>query len=122
MVSDIMLSLLLFSSICGIGLAIIAVEYLDNVNAREASLMKYGVCIQIWGFMALCVLRIEYQQVDMLIFMMPMLGLVGAGIFMLGAISVAKAMAQSRLIFATLAFGIQMCVVAFLVISASLVP
>jgi hypothetical protein len=120
--AEIMLTLLLLSSVCAVGLAIVAMEYMENITAREASFMKYGVCIQIWSFMVLCLLRLQYQSYDVFLDLMPVLTLIGAGVFMLGAISVVKAMVKARTVFAALAFGIQVCVVSFLVITTCMVP
>jgi hypothetical protein len=119
--SELMLSLLLISSICAVGLGIVAMEYLEDVQAREAGYMKYGVCIQIWGFLALCFLHFQYGG-DIFLHLMPMFALIGAGIFMLGAVSVVKAMKRARMAFGVLAVGIQLCVVTFLAITACLVP
>ena len=120
--AEVLLTLLLISSVCAAGLAIVALEYLENVTARESSLMKYGICIQIWSFMVLCVLHFEFQNDDIFLHLMPMFTLIGAGIFMLGAISVAKSMPRAKATFAVLAAGIQACVVTFLGITAYLVP
>ena len=122
MIAEIMLTLLLLSSVCAVGLAIVAMEYMENITAREASFMKYGVCIQVWSFMLLCVMRLHYPHSDVLLDLMPVLALIGAGVFMLGAISVVKAMAQARTVFAALAIGIQVCVVSFLIITTCMVP
>ena len=54
--------------------------------------------------------------------MMPVFTLIGAGVFMLGAISVTKAMQRAKAVFALLAVGIQICVVTFLAITTYLVP
>ena len=119
MIADLMLSILLISSICAVGLATVAMEYLENVEAREAHYMKYGVCIQVWASMALCVLHYVFAD-DILLMFMPISALIGAGIFMLGALSVTKAMKRAKAIFAVLAIGIQLCVVTFLAITACL--
>ena len=122
MVAELMLTLLLVSSVCAAGMAIVALEYMENVTAREASLMKYGICIQIWSFMILCVLHFEFPSQEMFMNLMPVMTLVGAGIFMLGAISVTKAMAKAKAVFAALAVGIQGCVITFLGVTSYLVP
>src|SRR5689334_19112296 len=103
MVAELMLTLLLISSVCAAGMAIVALEYMENVTAREASLMKYGICMQIWSFMILCVLHFEFPSQEMIMNLMPVMTLAGAGVFMLGAISVTKAMEKAKAIFAALA-------------------
>jgi hypothetical protein len=118
---EILLTLLLISSICAVGLGIVAMEYMEDVQAREAAYMKYGVCIQIWGFLALCLLHFQYGG-DIFLHLMPMFALMGAGVFMLGAVSVLKAMPKARVAFGVLVCGIQLCVVTFLAITACLVP
>ncbi|HYF51162.1 MAG TPA: hypothetical protein VEJ63_17235 [Planctomycetota bacterium] len=122
MVAELMLTLLLISSVCAAGMAIVALEYMENVTARESSLMKYGVCIQIWSFMVLCVLHFEFPTQDFFIHLMPVFTLIGAGVFMLGAISVTKAMERAKAMFAALAAGIQVCVITFLAVTTYLVP
>jgi hypothetical protein len=122
MVAELMLTLLLVSSVCAAGMAIVALEYMENVTAREASLMKYGICMQIWSFMILCVLHFEFPSQEMFMNLMPVMTLAGAGIFMLGAISVTKAMEKAKAVFAALAAGIQVCVVTFLGVTSYLVP
>jgi hypothetical protein len=116
-----MLTLLLVSSICAVGMGIVAMEYLDEVHAREASYMKYGVCVQIWGFMALFFLHFQYAN-ELFIDFIPMLALLGGGIFMLGAISVIKAMPRARVAFGFLTVGIQICVITFLSMTTFLLP
>jgi len=117
-----MLTLLLISSVCAAGMAIVALEYMENVTAREASLMKYGICIQIWSFMILCLFHFEFPAQELFIQMMPVFTLIGGGIFMLGAISVTKAMQRAKAVFAALAAGIQVCVITFLAVTTYLVP
>lgn len=121
MISEVILALLLISSVCAVGLGIVAMEYLDGVEAREAAFMKYGVCVQVWGFLALCLCYFKYEN-EVFLHMMPMFALIGAGIFMLGAISVVRAMTQARWVFGILTVGIQACVVTFLAITTSLLP
>jgi len=116
-----MLTLLLISSVCAVGLGIVAMEYLEDVEAREASFMKYGVCVQVWGFLALCLMYFEYSM-EVFLHLMPMFALIGAGIFMLGAVSVLRAMPKAKITFGVLAVGIQACVVSFLAITTSLLP
>jgi hypothetical protein len=120
-VPELMLTLLLVSSVCAVGMGIVAMEYLDEVRAREASYMKYGVCVQIWGFMALFFLHFQYAQ-EIFVWLIPMFALAGGGIFMLGAISVLKAMPRARVAFACLTVGIQICVVTFLSMTTFLLP
>jgi hypothetical protein len=54
-------------------MAIVAIEYMEHIAARESVFMKYGVCIQMFGFVALCLLRLQYQNIDLLLDFMPML-------------------------------------------------
>jgi hypothetical protein len=122
MVSELLLSLLLISSVCAVGLAIVAIEYMEGLSVREAALMKYGVYLQLASSSILAGLHLEYRAEEMFLILMPVFALVGAGIFMLGAIAVAKAMQRARVIFGALAFGIQVCVVAFLTITSLLLP
>ena len=121
MLPEVMLTLLLISSICAVGLGIVAMEYMEDVHANEAPYMKYGVCVQIWGFLALCLLYFEYGF-EIYLHLMPMFALIGGGVFMLGALSVIKAMPRARWPFGILAVGIQICVITFLAITSCLVP
>lgn len=116
-----MLTVLLVSSICAVGMGIVAMEYLDDVQAREAAYMKYGVCVQIWGFMGLFFLYFQYAQ-EIFLQLIPMFALAGAGLFMLGAMSVLKAMPRAKVAFGVLSVGIQACVVTFLSITTFLLP
>jgi hypothetical protein len=122
MYGDAMLALLLISSGCAVGLAIIAMEYMDEVVASEAGLMKYGVIVQIWATMALCIIRFEFPGSEFFLHLMPILALLGFGIFMLGALSVFKAMARARYLFLVLASGVQLCVLAFITCTAMMLP
>lgn len=121
MLPELLLTMLLISSVCAVGMGIVAMEYLDDVHAREAAYMKYGVCVQIWGFMALFFLHFQYAQ-EIFIDLIPMTALSGAGIFLLGALSVLKAMPRARIAFGCLAVGIQVCVVTFLSVTTFLLP
>ena len=111
-VAELLMLSLVFGSVCGLGMGIIATVCLDGLDVKEAEYMKYGVCIQIWGFLFLCLLHIGFGE-DIFLLMMPMFTLLGAGIFMLGAISVIKAMKYARVSFAIMSVGIQACVVLF---------
>jgi|GEM_PF-4819617 len=117
--TELMLCLLLLCSFCGVGLGVVAVEYLDDVQAREAVYMKYGICVQIWGFILLCLLYMGYGN-DLFVALMPMLALGGAGLFMLGVVAVMRQMPKAGAVFCVLSAGVQVCVVTFLVLSASM--
>ena len=122
MYAELLLAFLLVSSLCAVGLAIVAVEYIQNLKVREAVLMKYGVVFQIGAFVVLGVLRLGYTIPDTVLNFIPVFTLLGAGIFMLGALNVAKVLGHARLIFTALSLALQLCVVGFLTVTACLIP
>ncbi|HEY3321874.1 MAG TPA: hypothetical protein VGP72_15505 [Planctomycetota bacterium] len=112
MYADMMLTLLLLSSMCAVGMGVVATQYLDDVEVPEAAYMKYGVCIQIWGFIALALAYLISKNDVYLHFLITMT-LAGAAIYCLGALTVVKAMRRARVAFASLALAIEACLVVF---------
>jgi len=110
------------SSVSAPALAIIAMEHMEDLVVRDATFMKYGVYLQIAGFLTLCLLHLVWQSQEMFLAFVPACSLIGAGLFMLGVVSVVKAMHKARTAFVVLAIGVQSCVVCFLAITTCMVP
>jgi hypothetical protein len=121
MIPEQLLSCLFISSVSAPGLAIIAMDYMKDLVVRDAVFMKYGVYLQIACFLTLCLPHLVWQSQEIFLAFMPACFLIGAGLFMLGVVSVVKAMQKARAVFVILAIGIQSCVVSFLTITTCLV-
>lgn len=122
MFADLLLSLLFIAGACTAALAVVTLEYLPNRRAHAANLMKHGVFFQIACLVVLGLLRLQWRELDMLLNFIPVLALAGAGMFMLGALNVAKLMTQARTAFTLLSIVLQLCIVAFFTITSCLIP
>lgn len=119
----ILLTALLVSSILAVGLGIVVMEYFDGVEVPpDAPLMKYGLCVQVWGFIISFFIYSKLGH-EIIVPMTVMTSLMGAGLFVLGSISVARVLSPHRKVaFWFLTLGIQFCVCTFFLLTTTMVP